>query len=230
MPMKINAVVPIRYQDCFDAGGSPKFVLKKKVLWEYTFDQILREVDVLDQVIIAYDDQRFEPFLTNCLDHPKFIGYFRPPFLSDKNISNLDVLAHVSSWAQNNGKGSDYLMLLEITHPLRPQGIIQQVTAAVRKHPVDSLVTVYPVHYNFWRQDERGRITRMQGHGDNAKINMHQEIAGICSLFRHDLLQTDTPYGEEIDMVPIERFWATIDVRDEEGLWLAEAYLNKIKK
>jgi CMP-N-acetylneuraminic acid synthetase len=228
--MKINAVVPIRYQDCFNVEDSPKFFLREKILWEYTFEQIIREADVLDQVIVAYDDKRFEPYIADYLEHPKFLGYCRPPFLSKQNISILNVLAHVNTWAQSSGNASDYLMLLEITHPLRPQGIIQQVANTMRENPVDSLVTVHPVHYNFWRQGENGPIARMQGHGDNSKIDMYQEIAGICSLFRQELLETDTPFGEEIDMVPIQEFWATIDARDEEGLWLAEAYLKKIKK
>lgn len=228
--MKINAVIPIRYQDCFNADDSPKFMLREKALWEYTLDQAIEESDALDQVIIAYDDKRFESHLTPWLEHSKVQGYLRPPFLSDNNISVLDVLAHIGSWLQNSGETPNYLMLMEITHPLRPQGIIRQLVKAVQEHPVDSLVTVYPVHYNFWRQDERGQIIRMQGQGDNPKVKMHQEIAGVCSLFRPELLQSDSPFGEEIDMIPIERFWATIDVRDQEGLWLAEAYLKKIRE
>ena len=71
---------------------------------------------------------------------------------------------------------------------------------------------------------------QIEGSGDNEKVKIYLELTGICSIFKTSLLASDKPFGDNIDMVPIERFWSTIDVRNEDGLWLAERYLEKIKK
>ena len=121
-------------------------------------------------------------------------------------------------------------MLLEITHPLRPPGIINQLVETTKNRKVDSLVTVHPVHYNFWKKNQNGDVSRIEGSGDNQEILIYQELIGICSIFRSNPFNKTNPFGEQIDMVPIERFWASIDVRNEDGLWLAERYLDKISK
>ena len=151
-------------------------------------------------------------------------------FLSEPGKTSLDVLSHVLRHEKDRNTSPDYVMLLEITHPLRPPGIINQLVETTKKQTVDSLVTVHPVHYNFWKKNEDGDVNRIEGSGDNQGISIYQELIGICSIFRSDFFSIANPFGEQIDMVPIERFWATIDVRNEDGLWLAERYLDKIKK
>ena len=139
------------------------------------------------------------------------------------------MISYVIHHAETETAFPDYVMLLEITHPLRPQGIVGQLVESISTRPSDSLVTVHPLHYNFWRRDEFGEISSIQGSGDDPNVGMYQELMGICSIFTPALLETENPFGEQMDMVTIERFWATIDVRDDDGLWLAEQYLKRIK-
>jgi len=224
--MNIAAIIPIRYKDCFKQDGTPKYFLQKDPLWEWTFRDAIKS-QVLNRIIIAFDDERFLPYLDKW--EGKLEGYLRPKFLSEPGITSLDVLSHVLSHEKDRNTSPDYVMLLEITHPLRPPGIISQLVENTKKQSVDSLVTVYPVHYSYWKKNETGEINRIEGSGDNKKILIYQELIGICSIFRSNF-SSSNPFGEQIDMVPIERFWASIDVRNEDGRWLAERYLDKIKK
>lgn len=221
--MTVCAVIPLRYVDCCTADGQPRMVLSDQPLWHITLKQAL-ESRRLDGVIVAYDDEKFVPLLSGWGDQIQL--YLRPPHLSEARFTTLDVMTHVAGTLSGE-TAPDNLMLLEITHPLRPKGIIDQMIEAVGGLDVDSLITCHRVNYNFWRQDETGAASRIRGAEGGGKISLYQELVGICSLFRTENLRTDTPFGDKVDIVPIDKFWATVDVRDEDGLWLAEQYLER---
>lgn len=223
--MTVDAVVPIRFADCCAADGSPRLVLSGRPLWELTLERAAAS-PALRAVVVAYDDPRFAPHLEPWRGRVR--GLVRPPELSLAGKTTLDVLAFVSRTLQSEGSGPDYLMLLEISHPFRPAGIISEIVAAGRAQRPDSLVTCRPVHYNFWRRRGGGPVERLAGAGDRAGVAMFQEMVGIGSLFSPRALLTDNPFGEQVDIVPIDRFWTAIDVRDADGLWLAERYLERI--
>ncbi len=220
--MKFAAVIPIRYQDCCNTDGAPKRELSEKPLWAITIEQALA-ASSLDQVIVAYDDDAFLKNLDPWSGRIETVK--RPKALSEKGVTTLDVLEHVAAALAENSY--DYFMLIEITHPLRPKGIIDQMIAATKEQKVDSLITCHPVHYNFWRRNEQGRMGRIAGTGDQAHVALYQELTGIGSVFSASALVKGDPFGGHVDVVPIERFWATIDVRDDDGLWLAEQYLKR---
>jgi len=223
--MKIDAIIPIRFEDCCNSDGTPKYLLQKEPLWDRTFRDAIRS-KVLNRIIIAFDDERFLPHLDKW--GGKLEGFLRPKSLSKSGITSLDVLAHVLSSQKETRILPDYSMLLEISHPLRPKEIIKQSVNTAKNLVLDSLITVHPVHYNFWKINKNDDVSRIEGSGDNQEISIFQELIGICSIFSSSF-SLSNPFGEKIHMIPIERFWATIDVRNEDGLWLAERYLEKIK-
>ena len=224
--MNISALIPIRFRDCCKDDGSPKYILQDKPLWEWTIEQTLEE-EALKEVIVAYDDIRFENHLKKW--EGKIIKYLRPSYLSEKEVSLFQVLNYVIHNLDSVLSVPEYVMIMEITHPLRPKGIIRELINATEKRLVDSMFTVHPIHYNLWKITPEGTL-QIEGSGDNEEVKIYIELTGICSIFKTSLLASDQPFGENIDMVPIDRFWSTIDVRNEDGLWLAERYLEKIKK
>lgn len=221
--MNIDIVIPIRYVDNCDEEGRPRCLLQGKPLWAYTLEQAAAARGIR-RIVVAYDDERFLQHLEAW--QGRFTPHKRPPFLGLRGVTTLDVLAHVS---QNTAPEAmpEYWMLLEITHPLRPPGIIDRLVDAITAQPADSLVTVHPVHYNYWRRDESGQIVRISGSGDSADSELYQEVVGVCSLFRPQFLGSGNPFGDKVDMVPIRDFWSIVDARDADGLWLAEACLNR---
>ncbi len=221
--MDVYAIIPIRYGDCFNPDGSPRFLLGGRTLWDITFERVL-ESKVFREVIIAYDHSGFEQFIPSTDERLK--GYLRPAHLSDDNYTTLDVLRHVAD--QQRFGEYDFLMLLEITHPLRPHGMIEEMAKIALAQAVDSLITVRPVRNNFWRREADGRIFRMEGTGDDSRVEMHKEILGVGSLFRVGALRgPGAPFGEKVDVAPIRKLWAEIDIRDDESLWFAERYLER---
>jgi CMP-N-acetylneuraminic acid synthetase len=222
--MKTIAVIPIRYADCCQEDGSPRNLLREKPLWQWTFE-VAAAAKSLEHIIVAYDDDRFLPFLDG-LD-PRFIPFKRPDFLSGEGYKSLDVLTHVAKGLPDPAAEADYMMLLEITHPLRPKGLLEHIIELMSQNPADSLVTVRPVHYNFWKRDSSG-VRRIVGSGDDPVTDMYSELIGIGGLFSRNCLLTDNPFGDSSALVPIEGIWSQVDVRDTDDLWLAEATLALI--
>jgi len=222
--MSVFATIPIRYADCFTDAGEPRMVLADQPLWEITLRQACQSTS-LDRVIVAYDNDAMLPHLEAWRDQVELCR--RPDALSEPGATTMDVMEFVADWTSGQGAVPDFLMLLEITHPLRPKGIIDDLVAAAGDSAADAIVTCHPVHYNFWRKDETGKMRRISGTGENVEVALYEELTGICSVFRPRFLKTDNPFGEMVDIVPIDRFWATIDVRDEDGRWLAERYLER---
>ena len=90
--MNIDAIIPIRYKDCCKPDGSPKYFLQKYPLWEWTFRDAIKS-QVLNRIIIAYDDERFLKYLDKW--GGKLEGYLRPKILSEPGKTSLDVLFHL---------------------------------------------------------------------------------------------------------------------------------------
>ena len=223
--MNINAIIPIRFEDCCKKDGTPKYILQNKPLWEWTIEHALEE-ESLEKIVVAFDDPRFERYLEKW--GKRIIRFLRPPSLSGKNVNLFQVANYVEHHFDKGNRLPEYTMILEITHPLRPEGIAGQLINALKDSTVDSIFTVHPIHYNYWKSTHEGDL-RIEGSGDNAEVKMFQELIGICSIFRTIFLASEQPFGEIVNMIPIQRFWSTIDVRDEDGLWLAEQYLKRIK-
>lgn len=224
-PLTIAVIIPIRFVDCCQDDGTPRLLIKGRTLWDVTIEQALH-CQTVKTVVVAYDDDRFLPHLAPWRD--RVTALKRPAELSRAGVTTIDVVRFALKALPALGLAADKGMLLEITHPLRPKDILAQVAQVADSDEVDSVVTCRTARYNFWRSEDQGPVTRLVGPAEADHVGMYQEMVGICSVFSAAALDGDNPFGERVDIVPIDRFWSTIDVRDEDGAWLAETYLNRL--
>lgn len=216
--MEITAFIPLRgASDCAE-DGMPRFLLDGKPLWDHTLGHAT-QAKGLSRIVVAHDDPNFEARLTPWADRISL--WRRPPELSAPGITTLDVLAAFARHEQGAGRSPRYYALLEITHPFRPRTLIEQVTAIAREHPADTILTARAVHYPIWRPNAMG-VERLSDEHDGERL--FEEMTGICSLFSPDCLVSENRFGDRVDVVPIDRFWAALDIRDEEVCRVAEAY------
>ena len=220
--MDIRAVIPLRAaSDCNDSGEA-RFSIGGRPLWDITIAYALQNASVTN-VVVAYDDDCFLSALEQWKDRVHL--WKRPAYLSAPDITTLDVLGPIAAHMEEIEGEFDYLMLLEITHPLRPPKIADQIISLVRKQSSDSVFTARSVPYNIWRSNNEG-FSRIHGAARGEAI--FEEMIGICSLFSPRFLNTSKPFGDMVDVVPIDRFWAAIDVRDADSQWMAEQYYKRL--
>ena len=208
--MNTTAIIPVRFRDCFDERCQTVFHYKQKPLWEHTVESAIGSSKV-DQIIIAYDDDR----ITSMLDwhQPKIDLFKRPEFLSLEGVTTLDVLQHVVAKYTNSNK-TDYFMLLEISHPDRPLDLLDSLVKTAEKRPADSHITVKPIKYNYWVQNNEKGSSRIVGGGENTNITIYQELLGIGSLFSKQSCLSAEPFGIEVNMIPLEGDWVEVDLRN----------------
>lgn len=220
----VCAVIPIRTGDVCDADCKPKVLLRGAPLWVYTFEAALKAAS-LQRIIVAADDARFYQYVDEFprLEHP----IVRPPYLSAVEMTTLDVLGYVTARLSGEGYCPDYYMLLEITHPIRPRAIIDRLVDIAESRAFDSMFTAYVGAYNYWYETGSREFARVRVKAGRTRSPLYQEMIGLASLFRSELLQSDDPYGQKVGIVPIHGLEGLIDTREEEGLWLAEQYLQR---
>lgn len=207
--MKITAVIPVRFQDYYDKKNQRVFHYKNKPLWEHTIQSAIASRK-MDQVIIAYDDDRIIPMLSCHGSNVEIVK--RPEFLSLEGVTTLDVLQHVAAKILS-GSAVDYFMLLEISHPDRPRALLDRLIETAENTPADSHITVKPIKYNYWVKHNESGTSRIVGGGENTDISVYQELLGIGSLFRAQVCSSGDVLGGEVNMIPLDGDWVDVDIR-----------------
>ena len=128
------------------------------------------------------------------------VSYLRPAHLSRQGVKSLDVAAHVVR--EEVVKPADWTMLLEISHPLRTAALLSRIVACADGSEADSLVTVKPVHYNFWQQDSRG-ARRIVGSGDSPDRSLFRELAASARFSAGTRCLTTTCTGSRPTLFPL---------------------------
>lgn len=221
----IRAFIPIRYSDCVDSTKNMLYSLQGKPLWDFTIEKAFKS-DIIDEIYVGYDDDNCLSYLSKYISE-KIILIKRPDYLSLNGVTTLEVLAFIASL--HDYSSTDYWVLLEISHPLRPEGIIDEVILRMKDLQVDTLLTVSPLRYNIWIDSVDTGIEKIIGASEQSNVIIYQELLGIGSIFKQENLVSDDFFGDEIDIIPVEKFWSKIDLKNEDDIWLANAYLEKIK-
>ena len=210
--MIVNAVVPLRYADHFSADGKINYMLDQTPLWEYTFKSLNTSTQI-NSVVLAIDDPRWAAQLKHT--NHSHVYYHRPNMLSAKNVSSIEVMQHVAKYTCE--KQPDCWMLLEISHPIRPAGFIDQIIKMAINNPADAHVAVKKIKYNYWLTKGEGGTERIVAGGEDPGTYLYQELVGLGSLFAHDALISDDPFGSKTNLMPVDHLGVDIDIRDHKS-------------
>ena len=208
--MKTTAIIPIRYLDYFDESNPRPFYYKKKPIWDHTLQSAV-DAKSIQRIIVAYDDERYLSELSKWQSYVEFCK--RPNFLSLEGVTTLDVLQYVAQHIESI-YDVNYLMLLEISHPDRPNGLLDNIIETAKKTPADSHITVKLIKYNYWVQNNEEGSSRIIGGGENSNISIYRELLGIGSLFSTQTCLSEEPIGNNVNMIPLNGDWVDIDIRN----------------
>lgn len=214
LPMcKYIVVIPAR-------GGSKRLPRKNilplagKPLICYSLEYALCDFRPND-VYVSTDDmeimQVVEPYGINIIE--------RPVSLSGDLISTADVLQHVSIEVQKKGIAYDYMVLLQCTNPLRPQGMLQHAMNKMLHSNRKSLVGVSPSYKKLGRIEDNRFIPWNYQFGqrsqdmtplyyENGLIYItHHSLIDECKIIDYNPVPyiIDHPYSQ-IDIDTIDDF------------------------
>jgi CMP-N-acetylneuraminic acid synthetase len=213
--IRTGAVIPIRYRDCCSPETNlARHHLEGRPLWAFTLDHACQS-NSMSTIIVAYDNDAFLPHLEPWKDNIELLK--RPSYLSEQNYTVMDVLRYVSGEIAHSASNFlTNLMLMEITHPLRPPSLIDELIKTAERTSASALVPCKPSKYTYWRQKAHDiPVERLKGTGECPEIVMWREVLGLGAVFSLKALLDETHFTENVVLIPIDEGWAAIDATED---------------
>jgi N-acylneuraminate cytidylyltransferase len=153
----------------------------------------------------------------------------RPAELSDDYAITADVLQHAATEILRQGLQFDYIILLQATNPIRPQGLLRQAISIIESEQYDSLITVSPLVKKI------GKICKNQFIPWNYRFGQRsQEIEplyyenGLLYISKKELILDGRILGDNTYSMIVDHIYGTVDIDTKEDFYLAEFYINSI--
>jgi hypothetical protein len=118
------------------------------------------------------------------------------------------------------------VVLLEITHPIRPDGLLDRVVETLLESDLDSVFVVREERHSFWMARPDGELRRVGEEAEDAprhlRAPIYREVSGLACASRAEFVRDGSRLGRRVGVVPIRGLAALVDTHDEHGLWLAQ--------
>tara|TARA_A100001011_G_scaffold300224_1_gene313506 strand:+ start:13980 stop:14678 length:699 start_codon:yes stop_codon:yes gene_type:complete len=127
-------------------------IFNGKPLISYTI-QIIKKTKIFDKIIVS----------TNCDKTARIarsygaeVPFKRPTYLSNSKATDIDVLKHFISFANNNKMTLDYICYTYATNPLLKKSIIKKTLDILIKNDVQKVLTISKFEYPIQRALKKG--------------------------------------------------------------------------
>jgi len=149
--------------------------------------------------------------------------FLRPPHLSAEYIDITTVYQYTLERLEEDDYYPDIVVLLQTTFPFRPVGFIDRLIKQLVTNGQDSVLAVQPEYKSCWvkndnelKRIDRGFIPRQ------FKDPLYIGLSGLATVTHPGLLRNGDRFGEKIGFVAISDPACALEVRDAQGLRLAE--------
>lgn len=219
--MKYVAVIPAR-------GGSKRLPRKNVTelcglpLIAYSIKYAHQEIPGIE-VYVSTDDEEIAEISLRY--GAKVIP--RPEELSNDTATTAAALKHAALWLNERGVMFDYMICLQATNPLRPNGMLKDAISVVEEVHPDSLFAVNPI------LRKQGRI--VDGHFSPVNYKFGQRSQDMEVWYYENGLLYITHYDtllQEAVMTPngcpfvVDHIFGTIDIDTLDDFKQAEYYLK----
>jgi len=221
---KILILIPAR-------GGSKRIPNKNiinfcgKTLLTHTI-LFAEKLKFIDKIIVSSDSKKIlsvaRKFGTEAMP--------RPTKLSGDKVKTLPVIKFVLSEIKKRGEKFDYLLLLEVTSPLRNKKTIEMAINKIIEKKLDFVGTVIADRSLFWRSRGSKFIELFPGAPRRSQEREPlYKTAGVCYLFRiSSLINKNDIFAGKKDFIIVNPIEA-IDINIPDDLEIARYFFKKYK-
>lgn len=221
----VLAIIPVRGKDA-ESGDGP-IMLAAKPLISYTIDAAKASPQVT-RVVVSTDSPSVQQLAIELGAEAPFL---RPPELAAPGVTLDRVLQHCLDWMGDSaGFKPDVVVTLEVAHPLRPAGLIDQVVNSVVEQGLDTVFAAFEERHAFWEADHHGELRRVGSQESttrDALTPLYREMAGLAVATTASVLRSTGRFGERIGVVPLRGAAMAVDTQDPGGLLLAEVLMSQ---
>ncbi len=222
---QVLAIIPVRGKDV--QGEAGPVLLAGRPLIAHTIEAALASPSV-DRTIVTTDSEVVRRLAVELGAEAPFL---RPTDLAAAGVTLDRVLQHCVEWVAENWRPTpDVVVTLEVAHPLRPPGLIEQVVASLQGQRLETVFTALEERHAFWASDDYGELRRVGGQESPTRdslVPVYREVAGLAIATRTDVLRRTGRFGNKIGVVPLRDPTMAVDTQDVGGMLLAEIFVNE---
>lgn len=175
----------------------------------------IQQSEYINDIFITADDEKIE---TNAKQWGATDGIMRPPELSAQDVEVVEVFSYTLKKLEATGRYPDLVVTVDITHPFRPAGFLDDIILFLIENGHETAIPVYPEYRSSWIENNN-KMQRMNEATVRAKRTPVQ--IGLFSLgtvlYPHVLRKEDRLAGD-YGLYEIENPLATIEIREQDDL------------
>ncbi len=212
--------IPAREQDVLRDKKAIK--VNGKTLLRHTLEAVEQSA-LPGQIIVSTDSELVAEL---ALREGIKIPFLRDPSLADDNTS----LGEVMKWTQNSlreraGINAPYWMLLELSHPIRPPGLLKKVFETMVTQDLDSVFPALEIGHKCWTVQEDGGLLEIspdQNSNRQKRQKIFAQLHGLACATRESWISQGRIVGDNIGIVPVRGLFGYADLKEPVGRQLAE--------
>lgn len=223
--MSTVAIIPVRATDLGGRGIMPE--VGGRPLLAYTIDAA-KAAPNIDRVLTTTDSPEIQDLAVTLGSEAPFL---RPGSLTRSDVPIEAVLQHAIDWLEAEGDAIDVVAPLEMSHPIRPPGVVEQVVQMVQDDSFDSVFAALEIRAALWSFNDYGELRPLPGVSGDTRTTrqpVYRELAGLASAVRVSVLRSGAHLGGRVGIVPIRDVGALVDTQDDAGLELARRLLERV--
>jgi len=207
--MDIVSIIPVRHH------GDSVVDLNESLI-RRTIDAA-RNTKYINDVVISTDTEAVTQKAEEWGARAPFI---RPNELSENDVPVIEVFKYSLKQLEDNGEYPDLVVPLEITHPFRPQGMLDSLIETLVREGHNSVVASFPEYRPCWKQGENGDLTRLnedtQFRSDREPVQIGLMSLG-CATYPNQI-RRGRRTAEDTGVYEIGTPIARIEVRGDDDL------------
>jgi len=213
----VLAIIPVRARDLAKTRGMPD--LGGRPLIAYTIEAARRSA-VIDRIVVSTDSEDVRRLAIELGVEAPFV---RPAELAAPGTPIEPVLQHCLSALERDDYRPDIVVQLQISHPFRQDGLIDQVVRTLVEQELDAVFTAFEERHGFWKVNAYGELEPVgEERGTrNERTPLYKEMSGLVCASTRQVVTSGDRLGKRVGLVPLRTLHALVDTQDEEGLDLA---------
>jgi CMP-N-acetylneuraminic acid synthetase len=203
----IVSFIPVRQRS--DAGVDTNERLIKETI------KAVRQTEYIDDIYVATDA---EDVAANVREWGASNAIMRPPRLSAQGIEVIEVFNYALEQLEANNRYPDLLVTVDITHPFRPPGFLDDIIMHLVKNGHDTVVPVYPERRPSWIESA-GELQRLNEATVRSERNpVHVGLFSLGTVMHPHVLRKQNRLAGDVGIYEIENPLAAIEIRERDDL------------
>lgn len=206
--LDIVSIIPVRQQS--QAGVDSNEPLITQTI------EAARNAEYIDEIFLSTDS---EYLAEKASEWGVKAPFLRPPELSEADVAVVDVHSYSLEQLEDDGRFPDLVVPLEITHPFRPPGMLDELVVQLLRNDHDSVVASFPEYRPCWIRSN-GNLERVnedtQFRADRRPVQIGLPSLG-CVTYPQYLRQGER-IGGDVGVYEVSNPIATVEVRKREDL------------